>query len=542
MPDLEPPSQPTFLILSAAYIGDDMAAELGNIPPAFLPLGGQRLFEHQSQLAKGKVYLSLPDDYHVLPIDQKKLDQLGIAVLRLKSGLSLKQSALLALEAIDQTGPIEILFGDTLVQGRKNEHPDLVSYQNESSNHFWSYHSPETPDTPFTSGHGKGLSERRVLCGHFKMSDSNLFEAALAEADGFIGALNTYEGHKPFMKEPVETWLDFGHLALYYQSKRNFAVARAFNSIESNGIILRKSSAQTNKMRAEASWFRDLPYDLRPYAPRYLGKADRDHRAGYSLEYIYQPLLSDLFVFGNLPGHVWSGILSGCFDFLEIAGTHRPSGHSPESSEAFAVDFFTQMFAEKTKIRFAEFLKSQESEFDANFSLNGKRVGPIDALIDALLAQIRPTQPDDIRFMHGDFFFGNTFYDFKATRVLTIDPRAMTWSGLPTYYGDYRYDIAKLSHSIVGKYDHILNSRSFLLEHSPTNWEFLPTDVPEPSQILDMLFDLSDRRYGIDKSELLAMTALLFFSMLPLHAESKERQKHLFANAIRVAHLSLEAA
>jgi len=542
MPEFEPPSLPIFLILSAAYIGDDMAAELGYIPPAFLPLGGQRLFEHQSKLTKGKVFLTLPDNYSVLPVDQKKIDQLGIAVLRLKPGLSLRQSALLALEAIDLPGPIEILFGDTLVQGRKNEHPDLVSYQNESTNHFWSYHSPETPYTPFTSGHGEGLSERRVLCGHFKMSDTDLFKTTLAEANDFIGALNTYERHKPFMKKPVVTWLDFGHLALYYQSKRNFAVARAFNSIESNGITLRKSSAQTNKMRAEATWFRDLPYDLRPYAPRYLGKADRDHRAGYSLEYIYQPLLSDLFVFGNLPGHVWSGILSSCFNFLEIAGKHRPSKDSPESSETFAAEFFTQMFAEKTKNRFAEFLKSQEPEFDANLSLNGKRVGSIDVLIDTLLAQIRPTEPNDIRFMHGDFFFGNTFYDFKATRVLTIDPRAMTWSGLPTYYGDCRYDVAKLAHSIIGKYDHILNARSRLIEHSPKNWDFSPSDVPEPSLISGMLFDLSSRHYGIGKSELLAMTALLFFSMLPLHAESKERQKHLFANAIRVARLSMEAA
>lgn len=533
-------SSPSFLILSAAYIGDDMAAELGRIPPAFLPLGGQRLFEHQCKLAKGKVFLTLPQEYPVLPVDQETLSQLGITVLRLDSNLSLRESALSALEGIDQLGPVEILFGDTLVQGRKDQCADLVSYQNDSANHFWSYHAPENPATPFVSGHGEGIAERRILCGHFKMSDGNLLKAALAEADGFIDALNLYEKQKPFAKEPVETWFDFGHLALYYQSKRDFTVARAFNSIESNGIILRKSSAQTNKMRAESTWFRDLPYDLRPYAPRYLGQSDRDHRAGYSLEYLYQPLLSDLFVFGNLPGHVWSQILSGCFNFLDIAGKHRPSAHSPESSEAFAAEFFTQMFAEKTKARFAEFIKSQDPGFAADLSLNGQKTGDIEALIDTLLAKIRPTCPDDIRFMHGDFFFGNTFYDFKATRVLTIDPRAMTWSGLPTFYGDYRYDIAKLSHSIIGKYDHILNGRSRLIEHSSTKWEFSPTDVPEPLQISDTLYDLANQNYGIGKSELLAMTALLFFSMLPLHAESATRQKHFFANAIRLAHLSLE--
>jgi len=39
---------------------------------------------------------------------------------------------------------------------------------------------------------------------------------------------------------------------------------------------------------------------------------------------------------------------------------------------------------------------------------------------------------------------------------------------------------------------------------------------------------------------LLAMTSLLFLSMLPLHADSVQRQKHLFANALRLAQLALE--
>ncbi len=534
-------AESVFLILSAAYIGDDMAAELGYIPPAFLPLGGQRLFEHQSRLAEGRIFLTLPQDYPVLPVDQENLDRLEITVLRPPAGLSLRDSALFALDAIAQTGPIELLFGDTLVQGRKSQHPDLVSYQDDPSNHFWSYHSPDTPDTPFISGHGEGLAERRILCGHFKMSDSDLLKSALTAADNFIGALNIYERKKPFAKAPVETWFDFGHLALYYQSKRDFAVARAFNSIESNGIVLRKSSEQTNKMRAEALWFRDLPYDLRPYAPRYLGTSDRDHRAGYSLEYIYQPLLSDLFVFGNLPGHVWSGILSGCFQFLEVAGQHRPAPDAPESSAAFAAEFFTHMFAEKTKVRFGEYVRAQGAGFGDDITLNGKASGAIGDLIEALLDKIRPTAPEDIRLMHGDFFFGNTFYDFKATRVLTIDPRAMTWSGLPTYFGDHRYDVAKLAHSVIGKYDHILNNRSRLIEHSPTEWEFTPSDMPEPLRMSEVLFDLAERQFGIEKPELLAMTALLFFSMLPLHADSPQRQKHLFANGLRMAHLSLEA-
>ncbi len=534
--------EPTvFLILSAAYISDSMAAELGYIPPAFLPLGGMRLFEYQCRLASGPVYLSLPQDYNILPMDQRTIERLNINVIRPNNGLSLAESVLFALGEIGHAGAVEILFGDTLVQGRAGGAADLVSYQNDPANHFWSYYSPENPEAPFSSGYGDGLSVRRILCGHFKMSSAALLQCALETAADFVEALNYYEREKPFAKELVAEWFDFGHLALYYRSKREFAVARTFNSIQPDGITVCKSSDQTNKMRAEAQWFKKLPYDLRPYAPRYLGRADKNHRAGYRLEYVYQPLLSDLYVFGNLPSHVWSTILGGCFDFLDAAAEHRPSEDAPESAKAFASEFFSQMFAEKTKARFALFLESSEYKHSPELHINGARVGPIDTLLDRLLTQIRPTAPQDIRFMHGDFFFGNTFFDFKAMRVLTIDPRAMSWTGLPTYFGDYRYDIAKLCHSIIGKYDHILHARSQLVEHSAMQWEFRPTDIPEPPQISDLLFDLVAQKYGMSKRELLSMTALLFFSMLPLHAESKTRQMHLFANAMRLAMLSLEA-
>ncbi len=537
----QPPPEPTvFLILSAAYISDSMAAELGYIPPAFLPLGGKRLFEHQSQLASGSVYLSLPQDYKILPMDQRTIERLNISVIRPDNGLSLAESVLFALGEIGHAGSVEILFGDTLVQGRACGAADLVSYQNDPANHFWSYYSPENSEMPFSSGYGEGLSERRILCGHFKMSSTVLLQEALESSPNFIEALNYYERKIPFSKEPVAAWFDFGHLALYYQSKREFAVARAFNSIQPDGITVRKSSDQTNKMRAEAQWFEHLPYDLRPYAPRYLGQADKNHRAGYRLEYVYQPLLSDLYVFGNLPSHVWCTILGGCFEFVDAAAKHRPSENAPESANVFAAEFFSQMFVEKTKARFALFLDSSQYKHSPELQINGAKVGPIDTLLDRLLTQIRPTTPQDIRFMHGDFFFGNTFFDFKAMRVLTIDPRAMSWTGLPSYFGDYRYDIAKLCHSIVGKYDHILHARSQLVKHSATQWEFVPTDIPEPPQISDLLFDLAAQKYGMSKRELLSMTALLFFSMLPLHAESKTRQMHLFANAMRLAMLSLE--
>lgn len=40
-----------FLIMSGAYVGQELESEFGRIPPSFLPLGNRRLFQHQVALA-----------------------------------------------------------------------------------------------------------------------------------------------------------------------------------------------------------------------------------------------------------------------------------------------------------------------------------------------------------------------------------------------------------------------------------------------------------------------------------------------------------
>jgi len=537
---VEDPIVPDLVIFSGAYIGDEMAAEFGQIPPSFLPLGGTRLFEHQFKLARGNTFLSLPDDFDIPPVDQRRLDSLSIQVLRTPAGLSLRDSAKHVLSELNTTKNVEVLFGDTLVFNPCPESADLVSFQNDPAHHFWSYFSPDNPDAPFVAGFGDGITERRILCGHFRFSDKNLLVDCLNSSTDFIQALNCYEMKLPFKKCMVETWFDFGHLSLYHQSKRNYSVARAFNSIVSDGKSVRKSSKQTHKIRAEASWYKALPAELKLHTPKFLGDSDIGGQAGYRMEYLFQPLLSDLYVFGNLPGHVWSQILNSCFEFLKIAHSEKPADGSPETAPSFADDFFQFMFSEKTKTRFANFQISHGIDDKDELNINGNALPPVGKIIDELIANIRPTSSTDISLLHGDFFFGNAFFDFRSTNVSVIDPRAMQAGGAPSIYGDHRYDTAKLAHSIIGNYDHIINGRSILEKQSEIDWQFVPTDIATPAGLDELLFTKAQNTFGIERKELQSMTALLFFSMLPLHSEAPVRQEHLFANALRLSADALE--
>lgn len=88
-----------FLIMSGAYVGQELESEFGRIPPSFLPLGNRRLFQHQVALAPQgvKVYLSLPESYVVSEIDLQWLEQNQVTIIATPDGLSLGASLVAAL-------------------------------------------------------------------------------------------------------------------------------------------------------------------------------------------------------------------------------------------------------------------------------------------------------------------------------------------------------------------------------------------------------------------------------------------------------------
>ena len=58
------------LISSAAYVISEFQAELGKIPPCFLPLGNKKLLEHQVAILRKSfpeeiILMSLPESYQL---------------------------------------------------------------------------------------------------------------------------------------------------------------------------------------------------------------------------------------------------------------------------------------------------------------------------------------------------------------------------------------------------------------------------------------------------------------------------------------------
>jgi hypothetical protein len=134
--------------------------------------------------------------------------------------------------------------------------------------------------------------------------------------------------------------------------------------------------------------------------------------------------------------------------------------------------------------------------------------------------------------MHGDFCFSNMLFDLRTDRIVLIDPRGLIGKEA-TIYGDVRYDVAKLGHSIVGRYDQIMVEG---LRAGGSGAE-LTLEIPADRRrdwLEEMFLAARVADLSFDSAEVKAAVVSLFLSMIPLHAEDPARQTVLFANGLRL--------
>ena len=140
---------------------------------------------------------------------------------------------------------------------------------------------------------------------------------------------------------------------------------------------------------------------------------------------------------------------------------------------------------------------------------------------------------NELCVVHGDFCFSNMLYDFRSQSIKVIDPRGCLPDGTPSIFGDQRYDIGKLAHSVCGLYDFIV-AGDYRVEITDHKAVLELPDSPAISDVQDIFLDLVEEHCGIDRKLLWAMQVQLFLSMIPLHSDDTGRQQAFLANALRL--------
>jgi hypothetical protein len=244
------------------------------------------------------------------------------------------------------------------------------------------------------------------------------------------------------------------------------------------------------------------------------------------MEYYGYQSLADLFVFESMDIGVWRSVINRIFEISGEFAKHQR--HVPYAD-------FESMYISKTAERLAEMEKIpwwKKIFARDTVTVNGKKMLNLPHFREKIANEVKKLyRKADIGVIHGDLCLGNILFDPGSRIIKFIDPRGRFGSTL--LYGDLKYDMAKLRHSISGKYDFIVGDL-FEVSHSPQN-EFSLSVYSEPhNDVLAEVFDRELVRNGFRLREIKLIEALLFLSMLPLHSDSDNRQKAMYLRGIEL--------
>ncbi len=521
-----------FLITSGAYVSGDLASEIGQLPPSMLPVGNKRLFTLQlEQLAdlKCDVYLSVPESYTIEPHDEDLLAQSSVTIIPVPNGMTLGESILYCWNSTGkQYNKLQVLHGDTLIRDIDFSELDTVSIaQNQGY-----YHRATVSRGNLVNGSIEDAwagDDEWVLSGYFSFSKPQLFiQGIVKSSSDFIGGLKHYSKSHQLKGLEGGQWFDFGHINTFFRSRTMITTQRAFNEMQITPRLVIKASHKRLKMQAEANWFNQLPKELTIYTPHVVSDKTHEDTASYSLEYLYLLPLNDIFVYGNLPSNVWQHIFQAC------KVTHAAmSNIQPE--KLTSTENLASIYLPKTLNRLNEFKDNNGFDISKPLNFNGIEQPSLLDIAHATAALIPAAKQGDEGILHGDFCFSNILYDARVQTIKLIDPRGLDNEGNLSIYGDTRYDVAKLYHSVVGLYDLIIANRFKLkVDHEKTCFNLEFPGQPRNIEIQNTFRKSFFANEPESERAILAISIHLFLSMLPLHNDRPEGQMAMIANVLRL--------
>jgi dTDP-glucose pyrophosphorylase len=457
-------------------------------------------------------------------------------LVALEDSESVVASLLSGLAHADAHEPTRVILGDTLVRDDfQNMVGDFVFTSHVGVSDIWCI--AELGDNGIVKGYQDKLqlsgTSFNAVVGYYQFSDTGLLLKSTQEARAkgktqLSEILSEYSLTQHIRAVQVVEWFDFGHIGSFIRSKKSLLRPRHFNQMGIDPLLntISKESILDEKLRLELAWYDALPAELRVLTPRIVRREERDGRLYFEQEYYGYPTLSELYLYADLDLDAWRNILRYVLDIHQLlAGYAQPA----------AQEDCRDIYLSKTLERVAQ-LRAQEGNWaeilqQPHIEWNGKRLANW-PLLEAKIIGAAEHLSDCPRFgiLHGDFCFSNILYEPASQIVRLIDPRGSF--GKPGIYGDPRYDLAKLRHSLAGSYDYIV-ADLFRVEHEGSVFQTTLFQNPLKAGLTDF-FDHEIETLGYRTEEIRLIEALLFFSMLPLHSDHPARQKMMFLRGLQL--------
>jgi hypothetical protein len=539
------------LIPSARLVPPELRIEFGPVPSGMVPLRGRPALEHiaESPLVGDRPLLVAlhegADEVHGW-LDRQR--QVRPELVEVGPTRYLGETILVALDSLEVVPDRVIVhFADTIVTAELPDGDFVMCREQTDTYRYTTFAVGPDGAVEITSEPGEITEDPEpvpVFVGVFGIADIPAFAEILRVAvdrgvvagiDPFYQALSEYSRDHAVAVQQVEEWHDFGHLDTYYATKRSaFIGARSFNRVDvdpARGVV-RKTSANPAKFIDEILWYLRIPKRLAHIAPRTFEYSIDPTNPWVELEFYGYPNLNDAYLVGQWDLGVWGRVFAGLTSLLEEMQSFQ---HVPVSGDELD-SALHEMYLDKTRNRLAE-LSSKAPSWLSQYAgervvIDGREMRGLAAVqtdLEQILTQGGVLEADRLSVIHGDLCLSNLLYDQRNGIVRTIDPRGRF--GSFDIYGDPRYDLAKLAHSLRGDYDLLLAGR-FDLDVVGSD-HVLTVHLSERQRAVKKLFArwLATTWPGADRSVRL-IESLLFLSLVPLHNDNERAQEAFVARGL----------
>lgn len=313
----------------------------------------------------------------------------------------------------------------------------------------------------------------------------------------------------------IEGLVDIGIVGNFIQCITGNFDSRYFNSLQGNEYTLVKSSSNKKKIKSEYTFYHLLPDDMKFWFVMPFNYIENKSCASYTMERLHMTDLAIKWVHGSIDENEFTELLDKYFFFFK-------SRHKKKCSVVEYQEMANTLYVDKVIKRTSD-LKKLEAYDPIKKLLEVFDNCDLDSLINeyfCLKEKIEAKVSYDAECVigHGDPCFANTLYN-KSTKTLKfIDPKgALTEDELWT---NPYYDVAKLSHSICGRYDFFNNGLFDIRLGSDFSYIL---DIPFDNSKYIKIFKEKVEENGFDYLTVRIYEASLFLSMLPLHIDNPHK-------------------
>ncbi|WP_099466985.1 hypothetical protein [Konateibacter massiliensis] len=324
-----------------------------------------------------------------------------------------------------------------------------------------------------------------------------------------------------------DSLVDLGELNNFMQFITGGFDARFFNALEGDEYTVTKRSSNKKKIKSEYEFYGLLPDEMKMWFVMPFAYREEEKYSSYTMKRYHMTDIAIRWIHNAINLEEFNDILKQLFHFVTTRKIKSASQAEYEEVEK-------NLYITKVKERMEELKKSSYYTKFNHFIASGTKYSTIDEIIEkyeALYTKVRQNVKLKTEFAigHGDLCFSNILYNRETSILMLIDPKgALKEEDLWT---NPYYDIAKLSHSICGRYD-FFNSGLYDIRIEADMQVGLSLDFHNEEYV--ELFKEYLERSGFDYTLVRVYEASLFLSMLPLHMDNPQKVFGFLLNAINI--------